>query len=189
MMWGSERKAIETKLAQSGSSLALHDGLQVRALCKADFYVPQGKFQLKVIDVDPGFTLGLLALDRKNLLKKLAAAGLLTRNRSLPLASTPLVIGLVTSVGSAAYHDFTKELGTSKFPFRILPINAQMQGAGTPESVCKAIRQLRGTTDSLRLLDTAPGSRPFPSLRCSGFQTPAIRQYCCERGAWHPPNK
>ncbi len=61
-------------------------------------------------EVDPAFTLGLLERRRRETLAALAAAGLMERNRGLPLADLPLSIALVTSHGSAAYHDFLSGL-------------------------------------------------------------------------------
>ncbi len=59
-----------------------------RAAASLDFYAPGGRMQLCVREVDPAFTLGLLELRRRETLAALAAAGLLERNRGLPLCRT-----------------------------------------------------------------------------------------------------
>ena len=78
--------------------------------------------------MDPAFTLGLLERRRRETLAALTAAGLLEKNRALPLPDLPLSIALITSHGSAAYHDFLSGLVDSGYGFRVLFVHAAMQG-------------------------------------------------------------
>ncbi len=60
--------------------------------------------------IDPRFTLGDLAQQRDQVLRRLVAGGLVDANSRLHLTPAPLRVGVVTSVGSAAWHDFRHEL-------------------------------------------------------------------------------
>jgi len=122
--------------------LRLRDGLQVRVHGYLDVYAPSGRLTLVVDGLDPMFTLGRLAADRDDLLRRLAASGLLDANRRLAMPPAPLHVGVVTSAASAAWHDFMHELAGSGFPFRLALADVPVQGAGAERRVAAAIRTL-----------------------------------------------
>ena len=84
--------------------------------------------QLVMTVIDPAYTLGRLVAERDQLLRQLAAEGLLRASRRLPLCPAPLRVGLVTSAGSAADHDVVTELGRSGFGFRVVCVDTRVQG-------------------------------------------------------------
>ncbi|MBK9057658.1 MAG: exodeoxyribonuclease VII large subunit [Elusimicrobia bacterium] len=142
LVWGDAHNAIRAKLKAASADLRLQDGLQVKFLCQVDFYWPRAGLQLKVLDVDPHFTLGDMERARRELIEKLKAQGLFDRNRSTELPLVPLTLGLVTSDGSAAYHDFVEELRSSGYAFALRFIDARMQGVETEQDVPRAIEAL-----------------------------------------------
>jgi exodeoxyribonuclease VII large subunit len=105
--------------------------------------------QLCVREVDPAFTLGHLERRRRETLAALAAAGLLDRNRALALPELPLDLALITSHGSAAYHDFLARLAESGYGFRVLFLHAAVQGREAEREIVSALAAL-----------AAPGGRP-----------------------------
>jgi exodeoxyribonuclease VII large subunit len=142
LMWGNVLRAVSRRLAESGAEVRLTDGLKVKFLCSIDFYWPRASLQLKVLDVDPDFTLGDLEKARRDLVDRLSREGLLELNKSVPMPPAPRVIGLITSEGSAAYHDFLQELRPSGFGFTVLLADARMQGEETESSVTAALSSL-----------------------------------------------
>lgn len=142
ILWGDVRQAVQEKLKETSDKLALQDGLKVRFQCEVDFWWPRASLQLKVVDVDPNFTLGDMERARQELLKLLQEKGLLEKNKSLPFPLVPLRVGLITSDGSAAYHDFTDELLRSGYSFQVHLWDARMQGDETEASVCRGIELL-----------------------------------------------
>ena len=122
--------------------LRLADGMKVRLHGYLDFFAPSGRLGLKMSGIDPRYTLGELALQRDELIRRLVAAGLYDAQARLAAPVLPLAVGLVTSVGSAAWHDVTHELEASGFGFRIVACDARVQGEWAPEMVAAAIRTL-----------------------------------------------
>ena len=122
--------------------LRLSDGMKVRLYGYLDFFAPSGRLSLKMSGIDPRYTLGELALQREELIRRLVAAGLYDAQARLPSPVLPLNVGLVTSVGSAAWHDVTHELEASGFGFRIVACDARVQGEWAPEMVAAAVRTL-----------------------------------------------
>ncbi len=140
VLWRSQHQRVRRTLAKSGQSIA--DGQQIRCWGRLDFYGPAGRLQLVIQEIDPLFTLGLLEQRRRQTLAALTAAGLLDANRELPLTEVPLDLGLVTSEGSAAYHDFMATLAESGYGFRVFFAHAAMQGHGAEPQVVAALGKL-----------------------------------------------
>jgi exodeoxyribonuclease VII large subunit len=139
LVWGDVHNAMKAKLLDVAGDLKFQDGLQVKLLCKIDFYWPRANLQLKVLDVDPHFTLGDMERARRELIESLQRTGVYDRNREMVFPRVPLDIGLVTSEGSAAYHDFVEELRSSGYAFRLYCVDARMQGAETETDVPRAL--------------------------------------------------
>jgi exodeoxyribonuclease VII large subunit len=133
------RREIERKLAAAGAPFALEDEVQVRVLVKVDLYDAWGAYRVVVEDLDLAFTLGETARRREEIVRKLAAAGLLERNPALPFPELPLRVGLITSLNSDAYHDVLRTLGESGFAFAVTAHGARVQGRSTESSVLNAL--------------------------------------------------
>jgi exodeoxyribonuclease VII large subunit len=122
--------------------LRLADGLKVRIYGHLDFFAPSGTLGLKMSGLDPRFTLGDLAMQRDEVVRRLAAAGLYDANRARPLAAAPLRVGVVTSTSGAAWADFVHELERSNLGFAVRVIDVRVQGDQAVDMVTRAIRTL-----------------------------------------------
>ncbi|MGL1903336.1 MAG: exodeoxyribonuclease VII large subunit [Fibrobacterales bacterium] len=142
MMFTSDFEAMNTRLSKEVQPFRLEVDLKVSLLLEADFYVPSGKFQARIKDIDPNFTLGELAVTRKKILEMLKGKGLFDKNREHVLSITPLKLGLITAEGSAAHNDFMEIINQSDYAFDIQVVSAKMQGTETEPTVLKALRKL-----------------------------------------------
>jgi exodeoxyribonuclease VII large subunit len=122
--------------------LRLGDGMKVRIHGYPDFYAPTGRLGLKMSGIDPRYTLGEIALARDELVRKLVAEGLYDRNRVRRLPDVPLRIGVVTSIGTAAWHDFVHELEQSGFGFHLVVADVRVQGDWAVAMVSAGLRTL-----------------------------------------------
>jgi len=136
---------IQPRLDRAGVKLA--EGLCVRMRGTFEVYALSGRFNFRVVDVDPEFTLGNLAMQRDALMRSLAADGVLDANSSRPMPLVPLRIGVVASGGSEGWHDFRTNLEESGLAFVVELAHARVQGAGAPMQVARAIRGLAGRSD------------------------------------------
>lgn len=127
--------------------LDLADGMKVRIFGHLDYYAPNGRLGLKMAGIDPRFTLGELSQARDQVVRRLVAAGLFDANRRHGLSPVPLRVGVVTSVGTAAWHDFHHELERSQIGFRLAVCDTRVQGEWAVESVAASIRTLAARTD------------------------------------------
>lgn len=122
--------------------LRLGDGMKVRIFGHLDYYGPNGRLGVKMSGIDPRFTLGELSIARDQVVRTLVASGLYDANRRRHLPLVPLRIGVVTSLGTAAWHDFENELQHSGFGFELTVCDTRVQGDGASDSVAAAIRTL-----------------------------------------------
>jgi len=155
--WRSDHQRIRQQLTKAG--LEISEGQTMRCRVVVDFYPPFGRLQLVVREVDPVFTAGLLARRRKEVLDSLVARGLLDLNRQKTLSKLPLRVALITSDGSAAYHDFLSSLEESGFGFQVYFIHATVQGKAAEREVTSALAMLSSLPVDCAVLIRGGGSR------------------------------
>ncbi len=138
-LFAGERHAVNRHLRDSGGAVRMTDGVRVRIRGRLDTYPARSTLQLRMTGIDPGYTLGVLGLERDRVLAAVTAAGLLERNAALAMSSLPLHVGLVTSVGSAAHADALDALRRGGFGFRVSVFDARTQGADAERSLVSAL--------------------------------------------------
>ncbi len=152
------KEVVNRTLKRAGIA-RIDNGVRVRIRGAVAFNERNGRLQVRMTGIDPVYTLGQLAVDRGRVLRALREAGLLDRNARVPLPVVPLRVGLVTSAGSAAYHDFVHELEVSGLAFHITFVDAKVQGAGAGDQVMRALRRLARTDVDVIALVRGGGSR------------------------------
>ena len=169
VIFANLRPKIDALLKQSENAFVLKDDIEVKFLCKVDFYPGHGQVRLIVENIDPVYTLGKIAQDRQRLITLLKQKGVLDKNKQLHLPRVPLHIGLITSYDSAAYHDFTDEIRKSGHGFKVFVCNAVMQGKNTESSVVAAFKRLLAL-DTLDLIVITRGGGSIAELSCFDSQ-------------------
>ena len=127
--------------------LRLADGMKVRVFGYLDYYAPNGRIGLKMTGIDPRYTLGDIAQSRDEVIRRLVADGLLDANKRRSLSPIPLRVGVVTSVGTAAWHDFHDELQRSAMGFSLTVIDTRVQGDAAESAIAAAITTLARRID------------------------------------------
>lgn len=138
---GRVMRSVEHDLDRAGVG-ALRSGIEVRLQGTVGLRRNRAQVQLSLLQVDPAFTAGRLALDRDEVLRRLSADGSLAANGRLELPLVPLRIGLVTSRGSAAHADFLDHLARPGYRLSVLTVQAAMQGEGAASNLAKALKRL-----------------------------------------------
>jgi exodeoxyribonuclease VII large subunit len=132
---------VDRHLSSAGVGM-LRGGIEVRLKGTVGLRRNRALIQLGLLEVDPTFTAGKLALDREQILGKLRLDGTLRANKRHELPLVPLRVGLVTSRGSAAHADFLDHLSRPGYRFSVRTVQAMMQGEGSPEQVALALERL-----------------------------------------------
>ncbi|MCR9246487.1 MAG: exodeoxyribonuclease VII large subunit [bacterium] len=138
-LFGRTASWLLPKLAEGQAPLTLRDGIEIRALVRADFYPAAGRFQVIVEGIDPTHTLGKLALTREQILAELREAGLLHKNRGLPFPVPATRIGVLASPDSDGFHDFCQQLEKSGCGFDVTLVPIKTQGVGLKPSLMQGL--------------------------------------------------
>ncbi len=146
------RLRVLNHLREVDSSLKIKNDIEIKVLCRVDFYPKNGQFSLRVVDIDPSFTLGQIAQNRQKLINELTKKGLLQKNKQVEFPVVPLRLGLITSRNSAAYHDFLNELTSSGYGFQVFFHDAYMQGKLVETSVCEGLAYFRKMKNELDVI-------------------------------------
>ena len=131
---------IEKRLNTTDIASVLKKDMEVKFLCKVQFYAKSAKCSLTVYDIDPEFLLGQMAINKEKIIKQLQKENLLEKNKQNELSLLPLNVGLITSYDTAAFHDFTDELNRSGYGFNVRVFDAHMQGDMVEKDILKALK-------------------------------------------------
>jgi exodeoxyribonuclease VII large subunit len=168
-IWANSLPRIQAILQKAENAFTLKDDIEVKLLCKVDFYPPFGQVRIIAESIDPTYTLGKIAQDRQRLIAALKLKGTLDKNKQLAMPRLPMNIGLITSYDSAAYHDFVDELKKSGYTFRVQLIDTIMQGKTSEASVSKAINMFNKTKD-IDVIVITRGGGSIADLSCFDSQ-------------------
>lgn len=139
VLWGDEQLRLFGRGGSLRGVIEPADGIEIRALVEVDFNALSGALRLVIRDIDPTFTLGRIAIERRKLIDKLTLAGVMETQRRLVLAAVPLRIGLITSRDSAAFNDFVQEIRGCGVAFTLEFHDARMQGEATVATVLRGL--------------------------------------------------
>lgn len=148
----------------------LRDGVEVRVQGTVGVDRRQSRIRLTLLEVDPSFTAGRLAMERAEVLRRMSADGSLDANSGLEVPLVPLRVGLVTSRGSAAHADFIEHLRRSSFRFSVKTAHTTVQGESAPAAVARAIERVGGEPVDVLALIRGGGSK----LDLSAFDTEVV---------------
>ena len=173
VIFAQARPRLEAVLKKAENAFELKDDIEVKFLCKVDFYPGHGQVRLIVESIDPVHTLGKIAQDRQRVIALLKQKGILDKNKQLALPDVILNIGLITSYDSAAYHDFISGLKRSGYSFKVFLINSIMQGKNTESSIIKALKVLEGMGE-IDVIVITRGGGSIAELSCFDSEKIAV---------------
>ncbi|NNK92401.1 MAG: exodeoxyribonuclease VII large subunit, partial [Acidimicrobiia bacterium] len=158
VLFSQTRQVVNAQLKRQNVG-RLGDGMAVRVRAAVDFYPPQGRLQLRMTGIDPRYILAAMAAERDALMARLHEEGVTARNKAYPVPLVPLTIGLVTSAVSAAAGDFLAELDGFGFGFRVIAVDARVQGELAPGALVGGLRALYREDVDLIALVRGGGAR------------------------------
>jgi len=130
LMWNSRNKDLY---------FTPEDGMKVIVKGRVTLFKSRGTYQVDVFEIQP-YGIGELRIAYEKLKEKLLSEGLFEEEYKKLLPEFPSRVALVTSETGAAIHDFNR-VTEKRYPVvKLFLFPALMQGAGSPNSVCKSIR-------------------------------------------------
>ena len=107
-------------------------------------YHPAYGLSLNIKDIDPTYTVGDMAMQRKEIINRLQTEGIFEMNKELELPLVPQKIAIISSATAAGFQDFMNQLdlNESGFKFYTKLFEATMQGAETVPSIINALERI-----------------------------------------------
>ncbi|SNR71730.1 Exodeoxyribonuclease VII large subunit [Hymenobacter mucosus] len=124
------------------TGLTLRPGLKLMLRVQVKFHEQFG-LSLDVLSIDPTYTVGDLARQRLETLRKLEAKGLLERQRRLVLPIGVQRVAVISSPTAAGWQDFVQQLREAPYDFALTLFPATMQGDDAPASIRAALASIR----------------------------------------------
>lgn len=115
-------------------------GLKVLLQAKVEYHEVFG-FSLNIRDIDPVYTLGDMARQRREIIRKLQEDGVFEMNKELELPIVTQRIAIISSPTAAGLQDFMDQLHNNmhQFVFYTKLFSAVMQGSEAPRSIMNAL--------------------------------------------------
>ena len=141
-LWSRDFNRVLRARGKSAAEV-LEAGREVSLHCELELHEVYG-LKLRILDWDPGFTLGQIELERRAVIERLESEGLTGLNAQA--ASEPVYqrLAVLTSATAAGFADFRQQLAENpyEYAFRVTHFDVAVQGERTVPTVTAALEQV-----------------------------------------------
>jgi|Deesub1362A_J573_1020465.scaffolds.fasta_scaffold01504_3 exodeoxyribonuclease VII large subunit len=166
VIW-SDRYEVISRQFREAAGIGLTKGIKILFEAYVNFHERYG-LKLNIIDIDPSYTIGELALRRREILRRLEREGLKDRNREIGFPLVPQRVGIISSPTAAGYEDMMMHLINNPYGYRFTCrlYEAVMQGDGAEASVVDALRRCYEDSQYLDVIVIVRGGGSRVDLHC-----------------------
>lgn len=148
VIWARNYFFLKKKIGDLLDSI-LVDGAEILIKVRIDFSERYG-LKLLIEDIDPSYTLGQAELRRQEIVDRLKAEGLDTKNAQIQLSPVLQKIAVLSSEKAAGYQDFVTQLETNTYGYHfditLYPI--VVQGNQVERELINALEQIHTDDNS-----------------------------------------
>ena len=166
VIWAHRYKVVAPVFERATGS-RLTKGIKILFQATVNFHERYG-LKLNIINIDPSYTIGEMAVRRKEILQKLTEEGLISRNKELEFPLVPQRIGIISSSTAAGYGDLMSHLINNPYgyKFNCRLYEAVMQGDRAGASVVGALDQCMNEASYLDIVVIVRGGGGQMDLHC-----------------------
>ncbi len=146
----------------------LQEGMEIKCKVEVEFSERYG-LNLRIVDVDPAYTVGKMALSRAKIIDRLRTENLIEKNA---LLQSPLVfqkIAIISSSTAAGLQDFLKHIADNPYgyTFEIHLFESSMQGRKVSTELCSQLEKIQNSKQTFDVVCIVRGGGS--KLDLSGF--------------------
>ena len=176
--WSNIYALLSVYFAQeAGQKLCV--GMQVLLEVSVEFHAVYG-LSLNVWNIDPTYTLGDLAKQRQETIRRLTEDGVMELQQALVVKSVPRRVAVVSSADAAGYEDFCNQLKYNRFGYvfytKLYP--AVMQGDQAARSIVHALGAIATQEEDWDLVVIIRGGGASTDLGC--FDDYILASHCAQ---------
>lgn len=124
----------------------LKDGIKILFLANLGFH-PEYGFSLRIIDIDPFYTLGDLEKEKQDTIKRLKEEGLFHRNKNMKVPLLPQRVAVISVETSKGFADFLNTIREAErlYGYKIFHMlfPSLLQGEKAVESILKQLGRIK----------------------------------------------
>ncbi len=165
-IWASVFRLIKPYF-ESSTGRPLSAGLKV--LIKASTqYHPLYGLSLNITDIEPAFTVGSMAMQRRNTIAQLENDGVFEMNQVLDFPVLPQRIAVISSEQAAGYEDFIHQLHDNEYgyDFRATLFPVMVQGNTAAEEMVGALDTISKHLEAFDVVVIIRGGGAVADLAC-----------------------
>lgn len=144
-IWGSNASKIDMNIVENGKKVVV--------IADISPYAKGGSYSLSVRHVEDAGAGDLMAEFNK-IKEKLEKEGLFDKKYKKAIPKFPRRVGVVTSSTGAAIEDIKKIIISKNNYTDVIIFPTQVQGLGSPESICENIKLAKYYSDNVEKIDT-----------------------------------
>jgi len=166
VIWANRYSTIAARFKKE-TGTQITKGIKILFEAEITYHERYG-LKLNILNIDPSYTVGEMAVKRKEVLEKLKKEFLIDRNRDLIFPVVPQKIGIISSSTAAGYDDFMNHLNNNHYGyvFTTRLFEAIMQGDRAEASINKALQQCAEKQDILDVVVIVRGGGAETDLHC-----------------------
>jgi exodeoxyribonuclease VII large subunit len=121
----------------------LKNGITILFCAKINFHPVYG-LSLRILDIDPSYSLGELEKEKQETIDKIKKEGIFLLNRSLNLALLPKRIAIISAQTSKGYADFLNVIHGNSWGYQFFHMlfQAHLQGENAVESISVQLKRI-----------------------------------------------
>jgi len=166
VIWAN-RYQVVSRFFEEATGVRLSKGIKVLFQAELSFHERYG-LKLNILNIDPSYTIGELAVRRKEILERLVRENLISRNKEIGFPLVPQRIGIISSSTAAGYEDLMNHLMNNpyKYQFACILYEAVMQGDRAEDSIVEALHQCAEDASGLDVVVIVRGGGGQVDLHC-----------------------
>ncbi|MCL2132905.1 MAG: exodeoxyribonuclease VII large subunit, partial [Bacteroidales bacterium] len=165
-IWASTFRLIKPYF-ESSTGRPLAAGLKVLVKASIQFHVLYG-ISLNITDIEPSYTVGSMALQRRNTIAQLQSEGVFDMNRELEFPLLPQRIAVISSEQAAGYQDFIHQLYNNDegYAFALTLFSSSVQGVAAAADIIAALDAVNNCREAFDLVVIIRGGGAAADLVC-----------------------
>jgi len=165
-LWRDDYNNINTKFLTVLKE-PLKDGIKMLFLGKISFDPTYG-LALRIIDIDPSYTLGDLEKEKQDTIKRMKDEGIFEKNKALSLSLLPQRIAVISVETSKGYADFIKVLETNPWSYTFFHFlfPSLLQGEKAVDSIINQLQKIKKVKSHFDVVAIIRGGGGDVGLSC-----------------------
>lgn len=164
VMWRNDYMTISSRF-EFETKRPLAAGMKILCRVAVTFHQVYG-FSLRIVDIDPNYTLGEIERQRQATIEQLRKDGVFDMNRSCLVPEVVQRIAVVSSGSAAGYGDFIQELGGNHYRFSVELFEAVVQGDSAEGSIIRALGAIAQRAEEFDIAVVIRGGGSQSDLSC-----------------------